>query len=367
MNIGIDASRLNISEKTGTEWYSYYIIKNILNIDKHNQYFLFSKEKLSDEFLGYSNVKNIVLNWRFKYFWTIFKLSHELRKYKLDVFFAPAHYLPFCKCKKVVTWHDLGYEYYKEYYSKKQLISLFYGAKSLKKANAIITPSYFTKQDIIKTYQIDSNKIFVTHLGLDFNKYQIIFSQEEQKQILDKYNITKEYLIYIGRLESKKNIITLIKTFDYFKEYFNNDLELVLIGKNGYGFEEIEKNINNSKFKNDIKIIGWISEEDKVCLLQNAKIYINLSNFEGFGMTLLEAMFLKVPMLVSNLEVFKELGISDYCFCRNDYKDIATKIDTLIKNDILKNDIINKNYFESQKYSWKNTAQKTIDIFNNLK
>lgn len=368
MRIGIDASRLNIKEKTGTEWYSYYLIKNILNIDRDNQYFLFSKERLDDEFLNYPNIKNIVLSWKFRYFWTILKLSFSIKKYDLDLFFAPAHYLPACSCKKVVTWHDLGYEYYREHYSKKQLISLKYGAMILKKADVIITPSFFTKKDIVNKYDIDSKKIFAIHLGIDFNKYQKECSNEFKEIICKKYEINdNNYAIFIGRLETKKNICLIIDAYNYFRDNFQSDLKLVLVGKRGYEYDTINTAIKESPYEKDIRVIGWLEEGEKICLLKSAKIYLNFSHFEGFGITIIESMFCKIPMLLSNLEVFKELGVHEYCFCQNDVKMIAIKMDTILSNNDLRNEIINKNYCISQQYNWKKTAEETIEVFNNLK
>lgn len=368
MRIGIDASRLNISEKTGTEWYSYYLIKNILDIDRDNQYFLFSREKLDNEFLNYPNTKNIVLSWKFRYFWTILKLSYSIRKYNLDMFFSPAHYVPICSCKKVVTWHDLGYEYYREYYSKKQLTSLKYGARALKKADAIITPSFFTKNDIINKYNIDVKKIFAIHLGIDFNKYQKEYSNELRDATLKKYEINdNNYVIFIGRLETKKNISIIIDSYNYFRDNFKSDIKLLLVGKNGYEYDIINTRIKQSSYAKDIKVIGWLEEDEKICLLKNAKIYLNFSHFEGFGITIIEAMFSRVPILLSNLEVFKELGVHEYCFCQNDARIIAIKMDTMLSNNDLRNEIINKNYSIAQQYSWKQTAEKTIEVFNKLK
>lgn len=368
MRIGIDASRLNLKQKTGTEWYSYYLIKNILNIDRDNQYFLFSKEKLDAGFLNFPNVKNIALSWKFRYFWTILKLSLSIRKYNLDLFFSPSHYLPICSCKKVVTWHDLGYEYYKEYYSKKQLISLRYGARALKKANAIITPSFFTKKDILSKYDIDDKKIFVTHLGIDFNKYQKEYSNEFKENILKKYGIMdNNYVVFIGRLETKKNVEIIIHAYNYFRSNYQSNLKLLLIGKGGYGYNIIDAEIKKSPYRRDIKILGWLREDEKICLLKNAKIYLNFSHFEGFGITIIESMFCKIPMLLSNLEVFKELGVHEYCFCQNNPRSIAIKIDTILSNDDLRNEIINANYSISQQYNWKKTAEETIKVFNKLK
>ena len=320
MNIGIDCSRIEIKEKTGTEWYSYYVVKNILNIDRENQYFLFSREKLSEEFTKFENVENVILNWPIKKFWTIIKLSSGIKKYNLDLFFSPAHNLPACKFKKIITWHDLGYEYYPKYYSKLQLLSLKLGAKKLKKADIIISPSEFTKKDIVKFYKIDENKVKVIEHGIDFEKYNII----EDRGVLEKFNL-KKYFVYIGRLETKKNIVGLIDFYENYCNEFGTDYELVLIGKFGYGYDKIKLRIDNSRFKDNIKILGYVNEEEKIQILKNCSLYLNFSNFEGFGMTILEAVISKVPLLISDIEVFREIGLDENCYTQDFSKDAIKK------------------------------------------
>ncbi|MCD4705310.1 glycosyltransferase family 4 protein [bacterium] len=359
MRIGIDASRLNLEQKTGTEWYAYYIIKNLLDIDRKNQYFLFSREKLPAEFLNYSNVNNIILKWPLKKFWTLIRLSFSLKKYKLNLFFSPAHNLPLAKVKKIVTWHDLGYEYYPEYYSQLQLWSLKLGAQKLKTADKIITPSQFTKNDIVKKYQIDEDKIFVTPLGIDFQKYDQI---QINSEILKKYQITKKYLLYIGRLENKKNVLGLIKAFNELKE--KQDYQLVLIGKYGIiGKEEIQNEINNSPYQSDIKVIGWVEELEKINLLKQASLFCLLSFFEGFGISILEAMYCQVPILLSDLEVFYEFNLSDICYIENNISEISLQMERLLTQD--NHDLIQNNYQLSLKYSWLETAQKTLEVLQN--
>lgn len=361
MNIGIDCSRIEIKQKTGTEWYSYYIVRNILNIDRENQYFLFSREKLSDEFINFQNVKNIVLSWPIKKFWTMIKLSSGIRKYNLDLFFSPAHNLPICKCKKIITWHDLGYEYYSEYYSKLQLLSLKLGARKLKKADIIISPSEFTKKDIIKFYKIDENKIKVIEHGIDFEKYNII----DDRGVLEKYNL-KNYFVYIGRLETKKNIVGLIDFYESYCNEFGINQALVLIGKPGYGYDKIKSRIDSSKFKENIKILGYVSENEKIQILRNCSLYLNFSNFEGFGMTILEAVILKVPLLVSDLEVFREINIDEICYSNDFIKDAVRKAMKILKDEEFRNYLVEKNYQILDNYTWENTARKTIEVFNSL-
>lgn len=363
MIVGIDCSRIEIKEKTGTEWYSYYIVKNILNIDESNQYFLFSREQLSEEFTKFDNVKNIVLNWPIKNFWTMIRLSLGIKKYNLDLFFSPSHNLPNCKCKKVITWHDLGYEYFPKYYSKLQLLSLKLGAKKLKNADIIISPSQFTKKDIIKFYKISESKIKVIEHGIDFEKYNNVV---ENKEILNKYNL-KNYFVYIGRLETKKNISGLIDFYENYCNEFGINQDLVLIGKPGYGYDKIKSRINNSKFKENIKILGYVSENEKIQIFKNSSLYLNFSNFEGFGMTILEAVILKIPLLVSDIEVFREIGLHENCYAKDFSKDAVKKAMKILKDEESKNYIVDKNYEILDNYKWGKSAEKTIEVFNNLK
>jgi glycosyltransferase involved in cell wall biosynthesis len=362
MRIGIDASRINLKQKTGTEWYSYYIIKNLLNIDQQNQYFLFSRKKLPKEFLKYSNVQNIVLKWPLKKFWTLTKLSLELKKYSLDLFFSPAHNLPTTKVKKIVTWHDLGYEYFPNHYSQTQLLSLKLGAKGLNKADLIIAPSLNTKNDIIKFYGIGEDRIFVIPHGIDSKKYNDINTDND---VFDKYNIQKDYILYIGRLESKKNIVNLIKAYNKFRED-NYDFQLVLIGKEGFEFENINNEIQNSVYQKDIKVLGWVSEEEKINLLKKSKLLCLISIFEGFGMSILEAMLCKVPVLMSDMDVFKEFGISDSCFTENNIGNISSKIKELLLDEGLRNSIIDKNFELVKNFNWQKSARETLEVFKRL-
>lgn len=375
MKIGVDASRINLKQKTGTEWYSYYIVKNLLNIDSLNQYFLFSRNKLPEIFLNYPNVQNIVLKWPIKKFWTLIRLSLNLKKYNLDLFFSPAHNLPLTffkfkedrglfstKIKKVITWHDLGYEYFSKHYSIKQLLSLKLGARTLKRAEVIISPSLNTKKDIMKFYEIGEDKIFVIPHGVDFEKYNNIKIDDE---ILSKYKIKKDYILYIGRLEAKKNIINLIKAFNKLKED-NNDFQLVLLGKQGFRYKDINNEIENSPYKKDIKIIGWVSEIDKIKILKQASLFCLLSVFEGFGMPILEAMLCQVPILVLDINVFKEFELNDICLTENNIGSISSKMKKLLLAQELREDIIAKNFDLVQKYTWQKSAEKTLGVFQKI-
>ncbi len=362
MKIGIDASRINLEQKTGTEWYSYYIIKSLLNIDNQNQYFLFSRKKLPTKFLKYPNVQNIILKWPLQKFWTVLKLSLNSKEYALDLFFSPSHNLPSIRTKKVITWHDLGYEHFPNHYSKVQLLSLKLGARGLNKADLIITPSLTTKNDIIKFYGIGEDRIFVIPHGIDFEKYNSVIANDD---ILNKYKIEKDYILYIGRLESKKNIINLIMAYNKLRER-GKDIQLVLVGKSGFEFDNINNEIQSSPYKKDIKVIGWVNENDKIEILKKAKLFCLISVFEGFGMPILEAMLCQVPVLMSDISVFKEFGINDICFTENNIGNISSKMDELLSDEELRTNIINENLELVQKFNWNKSAEKTLEVFKRL-
>ena len=242
-NIGIDASRAFKKEKTGVEWYAYNIIKNLLKIDSRNQYILYSQNS-SINFLDpqvppirragkpeNDNMRWKKLKWPFKYFWTQGRLSLEMLLNKPDTLFIPASAMPIIHPKNtVVAIHDVGFMKYPEAYSKWQRIYLKWSTKfAIKHAKSIITISEFSKQEIIKYFTNTSpspllgregsnleDKIFITPLACDTEKFKVITDQNKIQTILKKYNINSPYILFTGRLETKKNILNIVKAFAEF-------------------------------------------------------------------------------------------------------------------------------------------------------
>lgn len=367
MFIGFDASRANLIEKTGVEWYSYYLIQELKKIDSKNNYFLYTPRKLTNDFYPLpDNFQEKILGWPINNYWTIGRLSWEMLINKPDLLFIPAHNFPLIKGKKnLITWHDLAYEYYPQYYNEKELLSLKSGANRLLKiADKIITISKFTKDELIKTYKIPPEKIEVVYLGLDHNKYDF---KKIKSNSLIKYNITKPYLIFTGRMELKKNLINLIKIFNLIKEKYHLDYQLVLIGKPGHGNEKIKNEIIKSKYKNDIKLMGWLNEEDKISLIAQAKVFIFPSFYEGFGLPILEAMALGVPVIASAIPVHQEIGGRSILLVNpNNESEFADLTYKIINNQDKRNYLIQQGLEWIKKFSWQKCAENTLNIINNI-
>lgn len=405
MVIGIDASRANRDFKTGTEWYSYYLIKNLIEIDKKNKYILYSDKPLNQAFLNDLNLaenKNIIikiLNWPFNILWTLGRLSLEMIFKKPDVLFVPAHSLPLFFPKKTInTIHDIAFIendclYNKEVYSNdvnssRKILNFFikiftlgkYCLRStdylrwstkfaLKKAKKIIAVSNFTKNEILKNYsKVRSEKINVVYNGFNNNLYKIINNEEKTNFIFKKYGIDFPYFLYVGRLERKKNIHNLIEGFSIFKENNKNSLEkLILIGSAGFGYDEMKYVIEELGVEKDVIILGWVEEEDLLFIFNKAKTFIFPSLYEGFGIPVIQAMACGTPVLLSNLDVLREVaGDAGLFFDRFSSVDLSKKIEQINNDDKLRSDLIEKGLKRASDYSWKKCAQETLNIINSL-
>lgn len=348
--IYIDASRYSNTEKrTGVENYSYFLINEL--IKKHPEKItLISPKKVN------LKVKQIIIP--FRRLWTLIRLSWEIwRNKKIDNLFVPSHVLPLITPKNTtITIHDVVFKYSPKSYSWKSRIYLNWATKfALKHATKIITPSEATKQDLIKFYKADPEKIHVISLGFKSSKLEI---RNENLKLKNE-----NYFLYIGRIEYKKNTDTLIKAFSEFAKK-NKDIKLVLAGFPGHGGKEILNNIPE-KLKERIILKGYVSEQEKEDLLQNALCFIFPSRFEGFGIPLLEAMSANLPIIASDIPSSKEVaGESALFFEKENSKALAKLMEQVAKDSELRKKLIQNHQKTLQKYSWGKCAEKIYEVIS---
>jgi len=146
----------------------------------------------------------------------------------------------------------------------------------------------------------------VVPLAFDCNIYNEKVVPFSNIELDDDFGINKPFVLFIGRLEEKKNIRRLVQAFNWARK--KNDFQLVLSGKPGYGYEQIKKEIEASQYQKDIIIPGWVEKEDLPRLLAAARVAIFVSLYEGFGLPILEALSIGVPVLASDLPSLREVG-----------------------------------------------------------
>lgn len=365
MIIGIDASRANRVLKSGTEWYSYYLILELAKIDKNNRYFLYTPNKLEGKLAKLSeNFKEKILRWPLKRLWTMLRLSFEMLLSPPDLLFVPAHIIPIVSPKNTVTTiHDVGFLRYPQLYSKRELKYHKFGLKqAIKKAKKIITISEFSKKELVELCHIPSEKIEVIYLGFS-PKYKQIRDRQKTEAILEKYHISKSipYILYTGRLEYKKNTPRFILAFSKFKKETGLPHKLVLVGNQGVGIEEVLENIKKYNLEKEIIMPGWVSEEDLFYILSGASLFVFPSLYEGFGIPILEAMSCGVPVCASARASIPEVaGDAALFFNPENEEEMAKSIEKILKNPNLQKELKEKGKKRASVFSWGKCARKTL-------
>ena len=374
MLIGIDASRASIAQKTGVEYYSASLIEWLAKVDnflirsgKENNYLLYTPAALEGDLANLpSNFKEIVIP--FSRMWTHIRLSFELMLRPPDLLFVPAHVLPVIHPKKtVITIHDVAFNYFPEAYSDRARNYLEWSTKyAVRHATKIIAISESTKKDLIKFYKARPEQVQVIHNGYDdlflaFNPDKKIY-----ESILRRMKIERDYLLFIGRIEKKKNVINIIRAYELVREG-GFDCQLVLAGKLGFGSIDILRAIEKSRYGDDIILPGYVSEEDSMYLMHGTKVFVFPTLYEGFGLPVVEAMASGTPVVSSNRSSIPEVaGDAALLVDPLRYQEIAKAICRILIDDDLRISLIKKGKVRVKEFSWEKCAEQTLKLLESL-
>lgn len=377
MQIGIDA-RLYGPKQGGLGRYLEQLILDLEKTDQNNDYVIFLRAENFEEYRPVNpRFKKILADvpwygWREQFF-----LPKIFKKEKLDFIHFPHWNVPFFYTGKfIVTIHDLILLHYPSRqastlgpitYFFKNLAYKFILHHAVKKAKQILTPSEFTKQDIINTLHIPAKKITVTHLApMDLGiKYQVSSIKYGNENLLTKYGINKPYLLYVGVAYPHKNLERLIRAWKTFEEK-NKNFQLILVGKKNYFYDRL---INSEDFKNCKNIIftDFVPDNELSALYQNSTAYVFPSLYEGFGLPPLEAMQYGVPVISSNATCLPEvLGNNALYFNPQNEQDICSKISIILTEEAKRCELINNIPVLLAKYSQINTSKITLSVYQKM-
>lgn len=369
MNIGIDIRPLMTPVRTGVGEYTYELLNALFEIDRKNQYFLFynSYENIDKHLPGwkYDNVHFVRSRWPNKIFnfcqkflsWP--KIDKLLLK-NLDHFFSPNfNFTALGKdVKKILTVHDLSYEFFPEYFSFKQKLWhwLINPKKQCLKTNIILVPSENTKRDLVNFYQIPENKIRVFYPGLS----SVFKNTVEQHK---KLELPANYILFLGSLEPRKNILGIIEGYETAFNSLPLPYNLVIAGAPGWKNKEIFKKIEKSPLKQKINFIGYIKSEDKPELYHRASAFVYPSFYEGFGFPVLEAMFSGIPVITSNRSSMPEItGSFAWLVDPNKPAQISAGLIKILNDEKFKNELVAKAKEKSLTFSWEKAAKEFLEI-----
>jgi glycosyltransferase involved in cell wall biosynthesis len=366
MKIAIQASDLDAERIDGTRVYILNLLRNFGLLDSSSQFLLYHKNSFNPELTPpkFSNYQVKKITWPF--FWTQIRFALEVWKENPEVLWMPMQSLPFIlrkKLKTVVTIHDLAFKYFPEHFPSKDFRRLkILSAYAIERASKIIAVSASTKKDILKFYpEIKEEKIKVIHHGFTAEVFSKERNTQKEKELLGRFGIEKEYILYAGAIQPRKNLPTLIRAFEKVRET-NSQIQLVLAGEEAWLSNETIGCAKNSRFAKDIKIIKKLSFTDLGNLMASAKMFVLPSLYEGFGLPILEAYAAKVPVIAADNSSLPEVGGDGALyFDAKNAEELANKIKLLLSDKNLRDSLIQKASEQLKKFSWEKCAQETLE------
>lgn len=376
MNIAIDIRSLMQKNRTGVGEYTYELLDALFEIDKNNQYFLFYNS-YQDVFeiipkWEQENVHYVAGRWPNKIFNVLVclnlirldKLVEKIAKrqldnwtigqskFKLDVFFSPnINFISLrSKTKFILTIHDLSFEFFPECFSWKRRLWhwILKPKKQCQRADLILTPSENTRRDVVEYYGIDEGKVEVVEPGLceEF----IVHSSEPIEKVNKKYNLPEKFILYLGTIEPRKNILGIIEAYKKNYELRTIGYELVIAGSKGWNYKQIIKKIDETE---GVHYIGYVDEQDKAALYQMADLFVYPSLYEGFGFPVLEAMASGTPVITSNRSSLPEVG-GEAVYYVNPYNivEIARAMKLLLQKDKLRGMLVERGREQTKNFAW---------------
>lgn len=360
MIIGVDGNEANVENRVGVSVYTYNLLKYFAShaTDKTRFVVYLRHAPATDmpeenEFYTYQHVKGVAA-------WSqIFLPLHLYTHRKPDVFFAPAHYIPrMCPIPVVVTIHDLAYYYYPDEFLKKDLYKLrHWTAYAISKARKIIAVSKTTKKDIIRHFNLADEMVDVIYNGYEKEV------REDMRVSLADIDSTIEpdlYFLYVGTLQPRKNILTLMHAFKAFSTK-HPEYKLVIAGKKGWMYQDVFELRSDLDLRDQVIFTGFIPDSSVTTLYKHAKAFIMPSRYEGFGIPVLEAMSHGCPVISSTSSSLPEIG-GDAClyFDPDNTNELAEKMGMIVTDSDLRASLIAEGKKRIMNFSWDTCATETL-------
>ncbi len=363
MVIAVNTRLLLKGKLEGIGWFTYETLKRMtLNHPEHEFIFIFDRPYNKD-YIFADNVIPVVIGpptrhpvlW---YLWFEFQIPRILKRYKADVFLSPDGYLSQrTDVPQLGVIHDINFvhrpddlpwlkaKYYNHFFPKFARI-----------AKRLATVSFYSKEDITRSFKVDYDKIDVVYDGI--NQIFEPISQEEIKEVRKKYTNGSPYFLFVGALHPRKNVSGLLKAFDAFKSVDGDDTKLVIVGGEMHKTGDIFETYENMRFKNDVVFTGRVLTRDLHDIFGAALALTFVPFFEGFGIPIVEAMSAGVPVICSNTTSIPEVGGNAAMYA--DPLKIEQITDAMIKiqRDIdLRKSLVEKGFIQKEKFSWDETAR----------
>jgi len=363
LKIVVNTRLLLPNKLEGIGWFTLESLKRItMSHPEHEFLFLFDRA-FNPDFIFNSNVRGRIvfpptrhpILW---YIWFQIQLPRLLKKEKPDLFLSPDGYLPLgMKIPSVDVIHDINFAHrpmdlppvMRFYYNH-------YFPKFAKEAKRIATVSEYSKNDIVKTYGISPDLIDVVYNGA--NEQYVPISDQEKAEAKQKYTGGCDYFLFVGSLHPRKNVGTLLRAFDLFREQFGKPFKLIIVGEPMFSNDFLTPTYNQMKHKDEVVFSGRLTPPELKQVLGAARALTFVPLFEGFGIPLVEAMYSGIPLLSSNVTSLPEVASDAALYVDPlNVNEIASGMLQLATDDVLVQNLIEKGQKRKNLFSWNRTAE----------
>ena len=382
MRIGIDVRCLAEGKRTGVEEYTLALLKEFFLHDRENSYVLFFnawKQSVPD-FSWATHYPNVELKaFRFPNkllnltLWYLGWPKLDVLVGGTDVFFLPnLNFASFSlKTKVILTAHDLSFEMFPEMFSLKQRLwhYLLNFRRLTKRADKIIAVSQSTKDDLVSRYGLPEKKVTVIHSGVGEELAVMSRNDPRLLAVKEKYHLPYKFILYLGTIEPRKNILALIQSFETLLRENHPAAEkymLVIAGAKGWKYQAILDAIEASPFRERILLPGFIEDADKAALYNLASVFVYPSFYEGFGFPVLEAMSCGVPVITSHSSSLPEVvGEAGVMIDPYQPEELLRALEGLISDPALGAALIDLGKKRAKAFTWKEAATQTLNLLKN--
>ena len=274
---------------------------------------------------------------------------------------------PFTRqCPLVVSVHDVSFKIFPKYFSPRdRLLFKTLLPLSLKRATAIITLSQHAKNEILHYFPFLKGKVYAIPLAAS-NSFKKLSDQKRVENVLAKYGVSTPFIMAVGNLQPRKNLVHLIKAFAKVAEQEKN-YQLVIIGKEQWQSSEVFKMVEALDLRSQVLFPGYVSDPDLVCFYNAAALFVYPSVYEGFGLPILEAMSCGTPVVTSNISSMPEVaGEAALLVNPHDINEISDAISRIISDSQFADELSSRGQKKAANFSWLNTASKTIDVYKSV-
>ncbi len=371
MRIGIDA-RLVYYSQAGISQYTLRLIQGLAESGgkpryRENEFFILQSRKDKHTIVDKPNFKRVSLWTPSHHRLEQVALRVEISGLDLDVLHSPDFIPPFRRhCKSIITIHDLAFLLYPHFLTKDSARYYSQIDEAVKRTDHIIAVSESTRQDTIHLLGAPEHKITVIYESAN-PIYRPVSNQEILEQTKSKYHITGDFILFVSTIEPRKNLPTLLKAYRQLLDSYKRDVKLAVVGRRGWLSNEVFTLVDELKLTNDVLFLGRVPVEDLLHLYNAARLLVQPSFYEGFGLPPLEAMACGTPVVVSNVSSLPEVvGDAGLLVDPEDVSELTVAIWRVLTDDTLRAELIAKGLKRAQCFSWEKTALETLELYQRV-